>query len=154
MIPTVESAERQAEGDTGTLLRISRFTFKLGSLIFVLIGSLHTFVQLTDLSTLEVKADLEAIGDVPNLTANAWELWQGIGLLFGFYAIAIGLMNLASLRGRPTPDPDPAICVINVMVLVAVTAIGALYLGPLQLFGGPAGIVMFGLPIVAELQAR
>lgn len=147
-----------AEGNTKLLAaqepdrlrRIGRRTFKTGSILFVVIGLLHTFVQLTDMAADDIRSDLQAIGMVDRVGADAWDLWQGLGLLMGFFMIALGLSNLAGLKGRIDSYPAAGVCAVNVAMFIAIAAIGYIHLGPMQLVGGPIGIIMFTIPMLAN----
>lgn len=148
--PAPASIEDTADARSNRLRVLGRKTFVFGSIGHILIGFLHTFVQLTDMAATDIRSDLEAIGSVENVGASAWELWQGLGLLMGFFMIALGLSNLAGLRGRIDDYPAAGVCAVNVAMFVAIGVIGVLYLGPMQMFGGPLGIVLFGLPLIAN----
>ncbi len=159
MTPTQESTETRnatidssarTSSETG-LRRYGRFTFKIGSITFIAIGALHTWTQATSLAAAGIRSDLEAIGIVEGIDAQAWDLWQGIGFLMGLFSMALGLSNLAGLQGRIDDYPAVGVCAVNVAMLAGITAIGAVYLGPIQLVGGPIGIVLFTVPILAQL---
>lgn len=138
---------------TDRLTRLGRTTFIIGSVVFILIGALHTFVQLTDMSASGIRGPLEAIGKVENVDATAWELWAGLGLLMGFFAIALGASNLAGLFDRHgSGQPALGVCLVNIAMLISISTIGVLYLGPLQLAGGPIGGVLFGIPAIAAFK--
>ena len=126
---------------------VSRITFWIGSLGLIFIGALHTYVQLDELSGPELAAAFAQIGDIP-IGEEAWpafDLWQGLSLLMGFFSIALGLSNLAGLAGRVEGLPARGVCIVNVIMMFAVTMVGVLFLGPIQSFGGPFGMTMFAL---------
>ncbi len=147
---SASNINRITERDSDRLRRIGRRTFKAGSILFVVIGLLHTFVQLTDMAADDIQGDLRAIGMVDRVGAEAWDLWQGLGLLMGFFMIALGLSNLAGLKGRIDNYPAPGVCGVNVAMFVCITTIGYIHLGPMQLVGGPIGVIMFTIPLVAN----
>lgn len=147
-----DTARRITRSGANRWRRIGRRTYTAGSVAFIAIGALHTFVQSTDMAAPVIRGQLEQIGAVAGVGAEAWDLWQGLGLLMGFFSLALGATNLAARRLGE--DPNPAICVINISMLAAVTTIGAVHLGPLQLVGGPVGIAMFSVPLVGAVLAR
>jgi len=110
---------------TDRLTRLGRTTFIIGSVVFILIGALHTFVQLTDMSASGIRGPLEAIG----------------------------ASNLAGLFDRHgSGQPALGVCLVNIAMLISISTIGVLYLGPLQLAGGPIGGVLFGIPAIAAFK--
>ncbi len=136
--------------------RTARRTYIAGSITFILIGVLHTLTQFTELSTPEVADAFTSIGTIPvsGQEPAAWDLFRGTSYLMGFFSLAIGCDNLATLRtvGRDALPPL-AICITMVFTLIGVATMGVLFLGPLQLYGGLAGVVMFGLPLLAHVRA-
>jgi len=131
--------------------RLGRGTYTVGSVIFVLIGALHTVTHLTELSTPELEARFAAMGDieVSAQTVTSWDLWQGTSLLMGFFGAALGLANLGALWSSRDRRPPVVNCLTTIAMLGIVTWVGWAYLGPLQLFGGPFGIVLFTIALVA-----
>ncbi len=146
------TTQRQDAQTEPRLRRLGRQTFMFGSVAHVVVGLLHTYVQLTDMAAPTIRGELEAIGGVANVDASAWELWQGLGLLMGFFMIALGLSNLAGMKGRIDDYPAAGVCAVNIVMFIAIFTIGLVYLGPMQLLGGPLGITMFGIPLVASLR--
>ena len=135
----------------------ARRTYLAGSVIFIAIGVLHTVTQLTDLSTAEVEASFRSIGtiEVSGQQPEAWDLFQGTSYLMGFFALAIGVNNIAALRalGR-NALPPVGVCLGTIGVLLLVTLVGVLFLGPLQMAGGPVGIALFALPVAVARRER
>ena len=74
----------------------------------------------------------------------------------GVFAIAIGALSLGALRSTTRRDRlAPAVFpMIGLAVVLCILAVGATLLGPLQLYGGAAGVIMFGLPLVAVLKTE
>lgn len=125
--------------------RIARRLFATGSIVFVLIGALHTWVHLAEMRTPELKAQFDQIAPIDG--TDVWHLWNGLSLLMGFGFIAIGLANIAGLRALPEDSyPVRGVALANAAMLASITTIGFLHLGPNQQFGGPVGVIMFGLP--------
>lgn len=131
--------------ETKAIKTIGRRSYIAASVTFIMIGLLHTYVQLTDMSATKIEADLDAIGMVDGIDATALDLWHGIGLLMGFFSICVGANNLAALRAAANGRPPVGVCINNMAMLAAITVVGALYLGPTQMFGGPVGILAFGI---------
>lgn len=154
-------SDRNGPLDTETsrpaLARAGRTTFTIGSITFIAIGALHTLTQLTTLSDPIVQTAYRAGGpiDVNGQTVDGWELFAGVSVLMGLYAMTIGATDLIGLRstGRADRLPPPALSVINVVTLAVIAVVGATLLGPLQLVGGLVGIALFGLPAIAALRS-
>lgn len=130
--------------------RMARRFFTIGSVGFIVIGALHTVVHLMQLSGPQLEMALRTVGGVPVMGAPAemWDLWQGVSLLMGLFSMALGASNLAGLHAAPAEAfPARGVCAVNVAMLACVTLVGTLFLGPLQVLGGPFGMLMFGLPI-------
>lgn len=133
--------------------RIARRLFTIGSITFIVIGGFHTQVHLADMSSADLKAEFDQIA--PLRGTDVWHLWNGLSLLMGFFAMAIGAANLAGLRARgPEAWPAIGVCLVNAAALVAVGTIGVLHLGPLQTVGGPIGVLLFGLPALWAVTER
>lgn len=125
----------------------------VGSVAFVVIGALHTFVHVSELSGAQLEARFELVGTVAvgQDRAEAWDLFQGISLLMGAFSMALGGTNLAALLAGPADALPPAgICASSVAMLACIGVVGFIYLGPLQAVGGPVGMLLFGLPIAAR----
>jgi len=119
----------------------------IGSSTWVAIGLLHTWVHLSDMRSDELKAEFDRIPPLDG--TDIWHLWNGLSLLMGFGFIALGLANIAGLRSLPKHAyPNVGTCIINMAALASITFIGILHLGPMQTFGGPVGIALFGLPVL------
>ncbi len=147
-----------SDNTSDRLARVGRATFLIGSITFVVIGIAHTLTQFTTLSSPEVQAAYRAGGaiEVSGRSVDGWDLFAGVSVLMGLYAITIGATGLVALAttGRADVLPPPGHSAITVITLAAIAVVGAILLGPLQLVGGLAGIALFGLPLVAALRSR
>lgn len=124
---------------------------------FIFIGAMHSYVHFTQMSGEELKLAFDAIGivNVAGDQAAAWNLWQGLSILMGFFSIALGAVNLAALYAHPkTTFPSITICAINILMLCVVFFTGYIYLGPIQMFGAPAGWLMFGFSAFGSWRAQ
>ena len=134
----------------------ARVTYVLGSIGFLVIGSLHTVVHLLSMSGAPLEARFRQLGtiDLNGQATASWDLFQGTSLLMGFFSLAVGLVNLGALHavGRQALPPV-LVAVANVAMLASIVAIGALHLGPIQIYGGGVGIVLFTVGIIANLQS-
>ena len=129
-------------------MRLARRAFIAGSIGFVFIGGLHTVVHLIDLAGPELEARFQRLGtiDVSGESVRSWDLFQGISLLMGLFSMTIGLIDLGALRSTgPDQLPPVPVAVANITMLMAIIAVGAAYLGPLQVYGGLFGIACFGV---------
>lgn len=131
--------------------KLGRSTYIIGSVIFMLIGILHTVTHLTELSSPELEERYRAFGDIETSgqTVASWDLWQGTSLLMGFFAIAVGLANLGALRSSGDRRPPVVNCLATMILLGTIGWIGWAYLGPLQLIGAPFGIMLFATALLA-----
>lgn len=133
----------------------ARTTYIAGSIGFLFIGALHTTVHLAELAGTVLESRFRELGtiDVNGTTAESWDLFQGTSLLMGFFSIALGFVDLGALQavGRDALPPV-LVAVANVIMLGSIVAIGALYLGPLQVYGGLFGIALFTVTIVAGVR--
>ena len=148
-----EESLRPGPADRQTF-RGPRATYIAGCLAFIAIGALHTYVHATQLFGAELQGRFDAMGsiDVSGTTTASWDLFQGVSWLMGFFAIALGLANLGALRrGERPPTLN---CVATIVMLASITIIGWAYLGPMQLFGGPFGIGLFGYSLLGGRSAR
>ncbi len=138
--------------------RVGRATFRIGSITFIVIGIAHTLTQFTTLSSPQVQEAYRAGGpiEVSGQSVDGWDLFAGVSILMGLYAITIGATGLVALATTARVDrlPPAGHSAINVVTLAAIATVGATLLGPLQLVGGLAGIVLFGLPLLAALRTR
>ena len=145
-----------ALSDRNNSRNLARSAHMIGSITFIAIGTLHTITQFTTLSSERVKAAYRAGGpiEVSGQVVDGWDLFAGTSVLMGVYAIAIGAFNLAALSTTTRPDrlAPPIVLAITLGVLWVILAVGATLLGPLQFFGGIAGLVLFGLPLVDALR--
>ena len=130
---------------------LSRTLFLVGSIGFVTIGVLHTFVHLTELSTEALKLRFDAFGaiEVQGASTSSWDLFQGTSLLMGFFSLCFGLVLLAhwSSLSKQT-GPNPLICLSALLMLLFIVGIGFVYLTSFQVYGGLFGILCFGLPLI------
>eukprot|EP00183_Erythrolobus_madagascarensis_P003266 CAMPEP_0185851734 /NCGR_PEP_ID=MMETSP1354-20130828/11303_1 /TAXON_ID=708628 /ORGANISM="Erythrolobus madagascarensis, Strain CCMP3276" /LENGTH=146 /DNA_ID=CAMNT_0028552777 /DNA_START=37 /DNA_END=477 /DNA_ORIENTATION=- len=133
--------------------KIARILHTVGSATFIGIGVLHTVVQFTTLSSDEVQRAYRAGGaiEVTGQVVDGWDLFAGTSVLMGVFSMGVGALNFGALRTTTRPDglTHPVFPAVTVGVLGCVIATGATLLGPLQLYGGMAGLVMFGVPLVA-----
>jgi len=120
----------------------------------VFIGSLHTYVHLKELAGDDLKARFDEFGTiaVSGTMTPAWDLFQALSLLMGVFALTLGLVNIAALMAAANRRPPIGVCAINIAMLIFVIAMGVLYLGPTQIYGGIGGIIAFGVPIVSQLR--
>lgn len=140
------------------LARYGRLAHLIGSWTFVGIGAGHTATQFTTLSSDRVQEQYRAGGDieVSGQVVDGWELFAGTSILMGVFAIALGALSLAALRTTTRADrlTPPIFPTIGLAVVFCVLAVGATLLGPLQLYGGAAEMMMFGLPLLAVLRSE
>ena len=137
------------------MISLARLTFFIGAVTFVFIGALHTYVHLSELAGPGLARRFEAIGPVAlqGDEVSAWDLFQGVSLLMGFFSAALGLVLLAALKSAPKGTlPDAAISAVVMVLLGAITAIDALYLSSFQVVGGLVGILLFSLPFGSALR--
>lgn len=137
--------------------RWGRGLFIAGSLVFIAVGLTHTATQFTTLSGETVRTAYRAGGPIALNTGDidGWDLFAGVSVLMGLYAIALGVANLVALRAADRADglPPAGTCAVNLAMLVAIGLVGIAYLGPLQIVGGLVGLVLFGVPLVRVLRA-
>jgi len=134
--------------------KLARLTFGIGSIAFIFIGALHTFVHLSELAGVDLRARFDGIGAIAlqGDMVSAWDLFQGTSLLMGFFSLALGFILLSTLLRTPKGQvPHWSICLITCFMLLGISIVGGLYLSNFQLVGGLFGIVCFGLPAVANL---
>lgn len=132
--------------------KLARHTFRIGSIGFIAIGALHTYVHLTELAGDELQGRFDQMGDIMVQGGNtaAWDLFQGLSLLMGFFSIILGITNLAAQRAAGRPPVGVSLA--NVAMLGSIVIIGVLHLGPLQVYGGMFGITMFAIPVIAAVR--
>ena len=138
------------------MVQLGRITFLIGAIAFIFIGAMHSFVHLTELAGPELQARFDAMGPVllQGNDERAWDLFQGLSLLMGFFSMAFGVALIGALMQTPkTMMPHPLICLSALALLVGIASIGALYLSNFQVFGGLAGIVCFAIPLVARIRS-
>ena len=131
------------------MIRLSRMTFAAGSIACIVIGILHTYVHFAELAGDDLRARFLGIGPVAlqGSAVSAWDLFQGISLLMGFFSAAVGLILLAILFQIPrTQVPHWSISLTTCIMLLAISIIGTLFLSNFQLIGGLLGVLCFGLP--------
>jgi len=131
------------------MIKLSRTTFAAGSIAFIFIGILHTYVHFAELTGADLRARFLSVGPVAlqGNTVSAWDLFQGTSLLMGFFSIALGLILFATLVQTPrTRVPHWSVSLTTCVMLLAISSIGALYLSNFQLIGGFLGTLFFGLP--------
>ena len=131
------------------MIKLARTTFAVGSVAFIFIGVLHTYVHLVELAGVDLRARFERIGPVAlqGSTVSAWDLFQGTSLLMGFFSLALGFILLANLFQMPKDQvPHRSTCVTTCFMLLGISIVGGLYLSSFQLIGGLLGIFCFGLP--------
>lgn len=134
------------------MVGFSRMTFVAGSIAFIFIGFLHTYVHLVELAGVDLRARFVGIGPVAlqGSDVSAWDLFQGTSLLMGFFSLALGFILLATLFQSPKGEvPHWSICATTCLMLLGISIIGGLYLSSFQLIGGIVGMFCFGLPILA-----
>ncbi len=128
-------------------------SYAAGSVGFLFIGALHSAVHLAQLSGDGLEERFRNLGTiaVSGQTPESWDLFQGTSLLMGVFSIAIGSINLGTLRsiGRDQPPP-PLVGLANMATLAAIIAVGARHLGPIQFYGGLAGLCLFGIGVAAN----
>ncbi len=122
---------------------ITRRLYQIGSLTFIAIGLFHTLVHFQDLSGGDLERRFDQVDPVMlgDDAVRSWDLFQGVSLLMGFFAIAIGAINLGALTGRATAPP--VVGMVTIAALLAVIVVGFAYLGLLQTVGGAIGIGLF-----------
>lgn len=134
--------------------KLASRTYRVGSIGFIAIGALHTYAHLSELAGDELKERFDDMGTilVQGTDAAAWDLFQGISLLMGFFSVILGVANLAAQRAAGRPPVGVSLA--NMAMLASIAVIGMLYLGPLQVYGGMFGIAMFAMPVIAALRAN
>lgn len=135
-----------------TMTRLARIGFGVGSLAFVFIGGLHSYVHFDELSGTELARRFDAIGPIALQGGHhsGWDLFQGTSLLMGLFSAALGLVLLCTLATTPRNAlPHWSICAVICLTLVGVMIVGGLYLSQFQVIGGAFGLICFGLPIFA-----
>ena len=133
------------------MVKFARTTFAAGSIAFIFIGVLHTYVHLVELAGVDLRARFVGIGPVAlqGSDISAWDLFQGTSLLMGFFSLALGFILLATLFQSPKGQvPHWSICITTCFMLLGISIVGGLYLSSFQLIGGILGILCFGLPIL------
>ncbi|MEE9415879.1 MAG: hypothetical protein V3V01_11380 [Acidimicrobiales bacterium] len=136
---------------------IARRTYLIGSFGFIAIGLLHSATHFLELSGADLESRFEALGsiDVSAQTVASWDLFQGTSLLMGLFSVAIGLGAIGALKAvGPMANPPIGTSVVNIAALVGVMVIGKAYLGPLQIWGGLFGVLMFAPSLVVWMQRR
>ncbi|MEL8055183.1 MAG: hypothetical protein AAGK66_03435 [Pseudomonadota bacterium] len=138
-------------------MSFARISFAVGSVAFIIIGLLHTYVHCMHLSGAELFNRINAIGVTPigRMDASVWGLFQGTSLLMGFFSLALGLTLMSYLNSIPKYEgPRIQICLIVIGLLIGIIAVGSVYLSVLQVYGGIFGIICFAIPITARLKFR
>ncbi|MFK7928570.1 MAG: hypothetical protein AB8H79_10300 [Myxococcota bacterium] len=128
--------------------------FVAGNVLLVLGGVGHTFVHVIDMMGADLEAVLRTAGtvDVGGTPLEIWDVFQGQSLIYGAVFIALGVSNVFALRGRSLPSLGSAAA--GIALFGVMTAIGFLYLGPLQTVGGPLGILLFGATVAVRAWER
>lgn len=137
------------------MVKLGRITFLVGAIAFVFIGAMHSFVHLTELSGADLAERFDAIGPVllQGKEERAWDLFQGLSLLMGFFSIAFGIALIGSLWQTQADTVPHALISLSALILLAsIIAVGALYLSSFQVYGGLAGLVCFGIPLLAKVR--
>lgn len=134
------------------MIAAARISFVFASVTMILVGLIHTAVQVAYLQSPELIAHLRAFGAIPEvLNAYVDDLWLGLSHLMGYFAITLGFVNLAAFQLLDRDQPPTVLLALpNMMMGVAVGIIGLLYLSAFQMFGGPLQIVLFGLALIAR----
>ncbi|MEM8617712.1 MAG: hypothetical protein AAGF20_12370, partial [Pseudomonadota bacterium] len=78
---------------------IARLAFAIGAMAFILIGVLHTYVHLAELSGPDLESRFAELGDIDlqGQMSRSWDLFQGLSLLMGFFSTTLGCVLLALL---------------------------------------------------------
>lgn len=122
----------------------ARRMFIVGNVTLVLGAIVHSVVHALDLMGPELERAVRGAGtvDVQGVPVEIWDVLQGQSMLYGVVVLALALSNLASLHGRSLPNLGVALA--GVGMFACMTVVGLLHLGPLQVFGGPFGMLLFG----------
>ncbi|MCH2076273.1 MAG: hypothetical protein MK180_05200 [Rhodobacteraceae bacterium] len=137
------------------MIRLSRMTFLVGAVTFIVIGVLHSFVHLTELAGPDLEARFDAVGPVAlqGDSVRAWDLFQGLSLLMGAFSVTLGVVLIGILRETDPLSPPPALVSLAVCVqLIVIAAVGGLYLSAFQIVGGVVGIALFAMPFIVALR--
>lgn len=135
------------------MINLSRATFAIGSVAFVFIGLMHSFVHLTELSGADLGARFQRVGpiDLQGGQVLAWDLFQGMSLVMGFFSCVLGVVLLGAILGTPRDQvPHWAIGGAACLVQAGIAVVGAHCLSSFQVIGGGMGIICFGVPILAR----
>ncbi|MEM9852905.1 MAG: hypothetical protein AAF841_00505 [Pseudomonadota bacterium] len=137
------------------MIRLARALYIFVAVAFVFIGLLHTQVHFADLASPALEARFDAVGPVllQETQVRAWDLFQGVSLLMGFFSAALGLTLIAALitAGRGAL-PHTTLFLPVIAQLIAIAVIGALYLSPFQLIGGIVGALCLAFPLGVRLR--
>lgn len=139
------------------MTKIARLTFAVGSIAFIFIGLLHSYVHFTELAGADLQLRFQEIGLVAlqGNTKNVWDLFQGVSILMGFFSIAFGSALLGVLGGvSKSAVPNAFVCLSAIVLLLGIAIVGGLYLSSFQVIGGIAGTICFGIPLFVRINAR
>lgn len=128
--------------------------FVAGNVMLVLGGIGHTIVHVIDMMGADLETAMRTAGtvDVQGTPLEIWDVFQGQSLIYGAVFIALGLSNVFALRGRSLPSLGSAAA--GIALFGVMTAVGFLYLGPLQTVGGPVGMLLFGATLAVGAWER
>ena len=97
----------------------------VGTIMPIFIGSLHTFVHFTDLTTPEVKEHLNSSLIILGNSEMYWNTWGLMSFMMGFAFIIIGLLNTTIFKMMKKEDYPP----IFALLVMAIYLVGVIYAG-------------------------
>ncbi len=135
--------------------KIAKILYGVNSVLFILIGILHTLAHYADLVTDEIRAMLDHTAIVSGIESSIWELWQGMSLLMGFLMIAFGLLNLSIIYRLPKGEfPPISSSVIMIAILLTVLVVGYNYFSFWQVYGSIFGITLQSICLILSLRGK
>jgi hypothetical protein len=133
------------------MVKYARITFGIGCITFLVIGVLHLYVHFAEMSgnALEQRFNEMGMMELQGDQIRLWDLFQGISILMGFFSAALGVALWGILHATPSDKvPNRITCIAMMILLAGISVVGAIYLTSFQLYGGIAGVVMFGFPFI------
>ena len=131
-------------------MSLGTILYLIGSIMFIVIGLLHTLVHYKVLTNSFAQSKIEASGTLKlgNDNVEIWKLWQGMSLLFGLFMVFVGALDITSWYDLGATTPSSIVCIINMALLLLVIYSGVQFFGKMQIYGGFLGFIFFGVALL------
>ena len=132
-------------------MSLGTILYLVGSVMFTMIGSLHTMVHYNVLVNSFARTKIEATGTIKigKEDTSIWKLWQGMSLLFGLFMVFIGVLNITSWYDLGAASPSSIVCIINMILLLLIVYSGIQFFGKMQIYGGIFGFILFSIALIS-----